>query len=431
MKSKSSYAALKTQTQFLKMLAADAVNRFGDSIDSVAYSLMMYSVTGSAALMALVIAINYLPTVILQPIAGALVDRMNKQRVMVLCDVGRGAVVSLTAAAYLTGTINTAVIILSVVLSSALEALRVPAGAAVQPALLDKDKYLVGQALNSTVSRVCEIVGLSLAGGAVAVLGTGGALFIDAATFFISAVFIFFIKSEKARERASQGRINIKETLMSLADGFKYVRENAALAALVAFGVILNFTSMPLNTFFTPYITDEIGGGAWMLSAAQLFMVAGAALGAFVTPKLKKLGARSQILAAGVANGAAYALMYAVPFGSDVWLRCGLLLGIMFMMGCSSGVLNVQFSVGFMRAVDDRYRGRIAGITNSLLTCTVPLCALLMSGLAAFMSVPEMLLAAGVMALALFAAVMLAPFFKALGGETDESYNIEEDGSDI
>ena len=74
MKSKSSkksvYAPLKTQKEYLKLITSSVVNRFGDSIDAIAYSLLTYEITGSAALMAFVLAINYLPTVILQPIAG-------------------------------------------------------------------------------------------------------------------------------------------------------------------------------------------------------------------------------------------------------------------------------------------------------------------------------------------------------------------------
>ncbi len=414
---KNSYGVLKTQKQYLKLLFANAVNRFGDSIDSVAYSLMMYAVTGSASLMALVLAVNYLPTVLLQPIAGAMVDRMNKQRVMVLCDIGRGAVVALTAAAYVTGTIGTAVIMLSVVLNSTLEALRVPAGVAVQPALLDEDKYLVGLALGGTVSRVCEIAGLALAGGTVALLGVEGALLIDASTFLISALAIAWIKNEKIRLHAAQGGINLRGTLASLADGFRYVRGNRSLAALILFGVILNFSAVPLNTFFTPYITDDVGGGAWMLSAVQLAMVAGTGLGAFLTPKLGAVSTRAQIFAAGIVNGGVYIAMYFVPFGGSLLLRCGFLLGIIILMGVAGGVLNVQFGVGFMRAVDDEYRGRIAGITNSLLTCTMPLCSLLMSGLVRLLTVPETLLAAGVMSLAMFAAVWFVPLFKSLGGD--------------
>ena len=79
---KKNYRQLLSQKQYLKLLLADTVNRFGDAIDVIAYSWVMYEITGSESLMALVVGLNFVPTVFLTPIAGAMVDRMSKKRVM-------------------------------------------------------------------------------------------------------------------------------------------------------------------------------------------------------------------------------------------------------------------------------------------------------------------------------------------------------------
>ena len=57
----SKYSALRGEREYFKLLAANAVNRFGDSVDSIALSLLMYEVTGSASMMALLLTVNYEP----------------------------------------------------------------------------------------------------------------------------------------------------------------------------------------------------------------------------------------------------------------------------------------------------------------------------------------------------------------------------------
>ncbi len=428
MKSKlSEYGVLKTQTQYLKMIAANAINRFGDSVDSIAYSLMMYNVTGSAAMMALVFGINFLPTILLQPIAGVMVDRVNKKRVMVLCDLGRGAVVAFTAAAFLFGQLSTSLIIISVLLNSTLEALRVPAGAAVAPLLLDKDKFDVGTALNQTLGRVCEVVGLALAAPTVVGLGMGGALLIDAATFLGSALFIGLIKSEKAVTPAAEGRMDVKGVYSGLIDGFKYVKGNKPLFALILIGMMLNFTAVPYSVFITPYVTDNIGAGAGMLSAQQLVFVVGAALGAFITPWVKHISLKALITAAGIASGLIYASLSMVPGLESFVVRCGIFLALSVFMGITSGVLNVQFSIGYMRAIDDCYRGRVSGVTNALLTMIMPVCAWIMSVITAFITVPSTLLFTGIITVILFGIVPFARIFNSIGGKNSDEISEAND----
>lgn len=66
------YRVLRTQPQYLKLLSADLISRFGDSLDAIAYSWIIYEITGSESLMALIVGLNYIPTVLLQPFAGAM-----------------------------------------------------------------------------------------------------------------------------------------------------------------------------------------------------------------------------------------------------------------------------------------------------------------------------------------------------------------------
>lgn len=176
-----------SQRQYIRLLLADTINRFGDSIDVIAYSWIMYEIAGSASLMALVVGLNFVPTVFLTPFAGAFVDRISKKRVMALADLLRFVFVAAIVTLYTTGLLSPALIVVFTLATSTVEAFRLPAGGAILPQLLEQEYYTLGKAANYSVSRISGLAGYMLAGGVIALLGAAGALWIDAATFLISS----------------------------------------------------------------------------------------------------------------------------------------------------------------------------------------------------------------------------------------------------
>ena len=69
---KIGYRDILRQKEYMKLIGANLINRFGDSIDAIAFTWLVYAVTGSAAWTTLIFALNQLPTVLLQPFAGTL-----------------------------------------------------------------------------------------------------------------------------------------------------------------------------------------------------------------------------------------------------------------------------------------------------------------------------------------------------------------------
>ncbi|MCR5671065.1 MAG: MFS transporter, partial [Butyrivibrio sp.] len=62
---------------YRKDLSAELINRFGDSVDAIASSWIVYEITGQASWSALIYALNRIPTIILTPLAGPWVERQN------------------------------------------------------------------------------------------------------------------------------------------------------------------------------------------------------------------------------------------------------------------------------------------------------------------------------------------------------------------
>lgn len=407
---KSVYAPLRTQTQFLKLIASCVVSRFGDSIDAIAYSLLTYEITGSAALMAFVLAINYLPTVVLQPIAGVMTEKMNPVRLMSLCDLGRGVCVLTEAALYAMGLLTTPLILLGVLINSTLEALSTPAGVGIVPRLLSEELYTAGLALRKTLSSTMELIGLACAGAIVGALGLSAALAIDATTFLLSAAIIACIRPaplEDAPGEEENDRLSSKvsHVVRELRDVFVQIAKAPLLRAVVLLGMALNFTAVPYSVFFTPFVTSNLGGDAYALSLLQIAFVVGTMLGSYVTPHLDHLSARVQVLTGGVGAALCYGAMTVLPMISPYALRLALTAADTFLFGAMNALLGIAFSAAFMRSTPKEQLTRTSGAVNAILTCAMPVGALLCSALVSFISVPAMLGFGGLLCLTIFAVM--------------------------
>ena len=187
------YKVLLGQKKYIRLLLADLVSRFGDSIDAIAYSWIMYEITKSESLMALIIGLNYVPTVVFQPFLGVLVDRMRKKKIMVCMDIIRGVIVAGVIFLYSMNALTPLILCVFTLFTSTVEAIRMPAGSAFLPIILDKEYYTLGKAANYSLSRAVELIGLLLAGWVISVISSTGALMIDMFSFFISAILIYSI----------------------------------------------------------------------------------------------------------------------------------------------------------------------------------------------------------------------------------------------
>ena len=395
----TSYRPLKTQKEYLKLIAANVINRFGDSIDGIAIAWLMYQITHSAALMALILGLNYVPTILLQPFTGAMVEHLSKKRVMGLFDIARGLVVLLTAAIYLWGTLTPALLTGMMMLISTLEAFRSPAGSAIVPLLLQPELYKVGSALNQTASRITELVGLALAGGVVALFGCQGALLIDGATFFLSALIIAFIR---IKEDLPEEKVSLKSTAQSFVAGLSLIKTSRVLVVLLLIGAMMNFMFVPLNAYAAPFIADYLKGGAETLSIINITLVLSLGLGSFVAPKITRISGKAQLILCGVIEGISLCAFALGGYFSTQLMQYGVVLVSCVFLGFTAGIVNVVYNAAFLRLIPPDFMARLSGISTAVLVCSMPIGSFLCSALAAVLPVPVAILASGVLCIGMF-----------------------------
>lgn len=387
------YRLLLSEKQYLKLLFADLVSRFGDSLDAIAYSWIMYEITGSESLMALILGLNYIPTVILQPFSGALVDRMNKKALMIATDILRFFIVALLVILYTRGALTPLIIAILTLFTSTIESFRMPAGDAVMPMLLKPEYYTLGKAASFSLSRASQLIGFVLAGGLIALIGSAGVLWIDAITFAVSAIVIAAIRFD---EKHNVKKIDTRQIFLDFKDGLSFLKKSKTVQIISIIGLAINFGLMPLSVFQTPYVSDYLNMGPETLSYIKILMIIGMMTGAALAPKLLRFKKSHISTAAGIGMGISISLMYFTAVIGNSMAKILLLTLSMLCVGIGGGILNVMIGGCMMASVPQNMMGRMSGLNAAIMEASMPVGSFLCSALVLSLSVIQLFLLFGI-----------------------------------
>lgn len=401
MKNSFSYRNLFHEKQYMKLFIADIISRFGDSIDSLAFSWMVYEITGSPSWLAIIFGVNFIPSIIFQPFAGALVETLNKKKTMVICDLARGIVVSLTSLLLFLGHLNPWLILIFTFINSTFEAFRLPTGISVFPKIISKEKYTYAKSLSSSASRISELLGLASAGIIVGFIGTSGALFIDALTFFISAVILSFLSlKDHIKENFNFSLISYKETLK---DGFLYLKEKKIIFTICLVGSLLGIFMVPINTMSTVYVKESLGLGPEGLSIFSIALTLGLSFGSYIFPMInKKLSRSSLFVIGGIILGLSYFSLYFLTLIKSLLILLSAFSIIMFLFGMGFAFLNLSINISFMYNVEEEYMARIGSIFNAMASSMNPIASFTIAAIMSFFSLNTLILISGTFCILLF-----------------------------
>ncbi|MDE5698384.1 MAG: MFS transporter [Lachnospiraceae bacterium] len=404
---KVGYRDILKQTEYLKIILAGLINRFGDSIDAIAFTWLVYAITGNAAWSALVFAANQLPSVLVQPFAGALVEGMDKKKLMVITDIVRGITTSGLAILYLVGGVEPWILLTFTLINSTVEAFRLPAALAVMPLILEEKYYAYGTSLSSTLSTIVQLLGLGVAGVIISAFGIGTAIAIDGISFFGSALILSLLRLRETNLR--KGSLRAKEYIETLKDGLHYLKDQPVIRNFCLLSVLINAAITPLNSLQSPLIQEVMGQGSALLSAFSLAITAGMGIGSFVYPFISsKCAVRMQFSVTGTLVGAGlccYTL--GVRLQSNIVLIYALTIIITFVIGMSCSILVSALSVQFMKTVQQEYLARVGSIFNAGASAATPAASLAVSALAAFCSVSQIFICSGAICVIIFLMLSL------------------------
>lgn len=406
MSEKVSFKAMMQDRQFMKLFVAGVISRFGDAVDMIAYGYMVYAMTGSAVLMATLYAVNGIPSLVVNFFSGVLVTYMPKKRVVFVCDILRGSVVTLTAILYFTGGLEVWHLYLFTVLNSTFEAFRQPAAASMFAQLVADEKLEHATSLNSSGRMLAELIGYATGPALIAIVGVSGAILVDGLTFLIAGIIISVIMMDK--EVIKKEKLDFSTYRRDLAEGFGYVFNHKLILSIALFGGGMMFLLSPFNALQTPYILDNMAMGPLGISVLSMtFMVAMIVSSLLVPMVLKRTGSRKAFIYGGSVVGIGYFLFGTIEVFSGSFAGYIALAGVSIIMGSAVSFMNMPIQIAFMRHVDKTFMPRVSSVMSILMLSSVPLGGALVGALVAFVEIRILFFITGAGVVLLFLSQLL------------------------
>ncbi len=359
------YRALVTGNRNYRLLwFGQIVSQLGDWFNSVALYALLLELTGTATSVALMIIVQFLPMAVIGPVAGVVVDRVNRRRLMIATDVMRGLAVLALLLVRRPDQVWIVYLVMGAVVS--MTAFFEPARTAVIPNLTTRSQLLTANALSSATWSAMLAIGAGVGGVVTALFGRNVAFLVNAVSFLASAVIIartsFDADPPAVKRPAGWASLT---GFGDLVEGIRYVKSDRHVAALmlvkagwgIAGGVLLIMTVMGEREF-------RIGGSA---AAGIGVLYAARGIGAGIGPIMARawLGQQPDEMRRAIAPSyVLVALFYLMlSWASNIYVAGAAVIGA----HAAGSVLWVFSTVLLQMSVPDRFRGRVFSAELALL----------------------------------------------------------------
>jgi MFS family permease len=214
---------VRDNRNFRLLWLSQVISNFGDWFGILAIYALIQTYSGSEFLLGLIIVVKMLSLAFFSPIAGYITDRFNRKRLMVWCDLSRGAIVLgfLLIISYETLWLAYLLTALQMMVSAIFQ----PAKTSSIPNVTTEDELVNANILSAASWSVIFTTGMAIGGLATAWLGTDLVFIINSVTYFYSAWVIYLavvpqeVMSDEEKKRTRNPLIGIKE-------GFVYLMKN-------------------------------------------------------------------------------------------------------------------------------------------------------------------------------------------------------------
>ena len=387
------------------------VSELGAILYSFAVSFYILEITdNNAFLQGLYLALCGGMLLLATPVGGVLGDRFNKAKIMFLCDYMKGGIIVLaTVLMLLFRSSDAHVLILFAVgiLGNAVSGVFSPAAGALLPHIVVEEKLQQANAYFSIKSSLQSILGVVLAGILYAALPIHLLFILVGVCYILSGVSEMFIRYE---HKPSEEKLTLRLALSDMGDGFRYLKTQKALMALMAAILFINFFFSPIGSNFLPYfvktdvaaapgylfdrvLTPELWSSVFSVMIGISSLLAAAILSA--RPQEDKCGRK-------VAVRLGYIAMVMILLTVGYWLLVdrGLSLNAFLVLFCVGALLigflvvmiNVPTSTVLMRVVDRDKLSKVSSIVSIVSQGLTPISSVLAGSVLQYLGSTPLLL---------------------------------------
>ena len=375
---------------FQLFFSGQSISLIGTWMTRVATSWLVYRLTHSAILLGTVGFAGQIPTFLLAPLAGVLVDRWNRRTVLVVTQALAMVQSLLLAALTLTHRVNITEVLILSVFQGCINGFDMPARQSFMLEMVDDRADLSNAiAINSSMVNLARLVGPSLAGMLIAVSSEGWCFLVDGVSYLAVLASLLMMRLNPAHALAAAERARVS-LLVQLREGWDFVRGFAPIRTILLLFALISLMGWPFTVLMPIFAAQVLHGGPHTLGFLMGAMGVGSLISALslvlrksVRGLLRMIPIASAIFGVGL-----------ICFGLShvLWLSMALLLvaGFGMMQGVTASNTIIQ------TIVPEDKRGRVMSYYTVAFVGMAPFGSLFAGALAHLVGAPYTVIVSGV-----------------------------------
>jgi MFS family permease len=345
-----SYQQVVQTRSYFPLWLGQLISNFGDTLHYIALVVLVFRLSGQGLAVGGVVAAEVLPLLILGPFAGVIVDRFNRKHVLIASDVCR-ALLALSLV-WPQGVWHAYVVAAGMAAAGSFSN---PAFQAIIPMVTTERQRLAANSVAWSTGRLVQIVASAVAGGLIAVIGTGPAFLANAISFAVSALFVSRLRLTALPREAAVTAVARRwaEYAADVGEAFQHVAASRFLTRLFLVQALASLATGGTSAMLVVLAERHLGlppsGFAWLIGAIGV----GALLGPLIPNMLQaELGGGRWLYVPYVLRGAGDILLAAIT-------PIPMALVLLFIYGLNTSTGVVVFNSTLQTRVPDRLRGRV------------------------------------------------------------------------
>lgn len=348
-------ASLWRNRDYLLLLSGQVVSNVGTQVSTLAFPLLVLALTGSPAQAGFVGTMRVIPYLLLSLPAGALIDRWNRKRVMILCDTGRALCLASIPIAYMLGHLMLVQLYLVSLIEGTLFVFFNLAEVACLPRVVGKEQLAEATAQNVTINSASYLVGPAL-GGVLYGLGRFVPFLTDALSYVVSVISLLFIKIKFQGERIARQRSLWSE----IKEGLSWLWHEPLIRFIGILGSAVHLMGAGIVIIII-LLAQHLHASTFVIGVILAMDGVGSIIGALIGGKISKRFRFHQIIIATIWLWAIIWSLLAVA--SNIIILAALLCSLYLVIT----IFDVtQFSYRLV-LIPDELQGRVNGVYRMIL----------------------------------------------------------------
>lgn len=253
-------------------------SQIGEGLNKVALLWFVYELTGSALMIATVGLIQTVPPLIFGPLIGVYLDRLRKKPIMVWVDLIRTVLTLLIPVLYGLGLLRLEGLFILIFLTSMVSTVFGPALVSTVPLLVRRGELVSANALIQSTNNIGTLLGPAVSGILIALIGAQHVLYVNAATFLVSALCLIPIRCKETVPERQQNADSATSVFRDLLVGFRFVfGDRSTVLLLVTITALYNLGASAFVFVLPVYAKELLHMGpiqlGWLWSALGVGML--------------------------------------------------------------------------------------------------------------------------------------------------------------